>query len=58
MTTEPSSHPSLSLQWVGVFAIAWNSRRFLENNYLLFLGIAYLFVGALVGGEVPAATAD
>ncbi len=31
---------------VGVFAIAWNSRRFLENNYLLFLGIAYLFVGA------------
>jgi signal transduction histidine kinase len=32
---------------VGVFAIAWNSRRFLENNYLLFLGIAYLFVGSL-----------
>ncbi len=32
---------------VGVFAIAWNSRRFLENNYLLFLGIAYLFVGGL-----------
>ncbi len=31
---------------VGVFAIAWNSRGFLENNYLLFLGIAYLFVGA------------
>jgi signal transduction histidine kinase len=32
---------------VGVFAIAWNSRRFLENNYLLYLGIAYLFVGAI-----------
>jgi len=32
---------------VGVFAVAWNSRGFLENNYLLFLGIAYLFVGAL-----------
>jgi signal transduction histidine kinase len=32
---------------VGVFAIAWNSRRFMENNYLIFLGIAYLFVGAL-----------
>jgi signal transduction histidine kinase len=32
---------------VGVFAIAWNSRRFLENNYLLFLGIAFLFVGAI-----------
>ena len=32
---------------VGVFAIAWNSRRFLENNYLLYLGITYLFVGAI-----------
>ena len=32
---------------VGVFAIAWNSRRFLENNYLLYLGIAYLFVGTI-----------
>jgi hypothetical protein len=31
----------------GVFVVAWNSRGFLENNYLLFLGIAYLFVGAL-----------
>jgi PAS domain S-box-containing protein len=31
----------------GVFAIAWNARRFQENNYLLFLGIAYLFVGGL-----------
>jgi PAS domain S-box-containing protein len=30
----------------GVFAITWNSQGFLENNYLLFLGIAYLFVGA------------
>ncbi|MBD3307044.1 PAS domain-containing protein [candidate division KSB3 bacterium] len=32
---------------VGVFMIAWNSRRFLENTYLLFLGIAYLFIGGL-----------
>lgn len=32
---------------VGVFAIAWNSRRFLENNYLLFLGVAFLFVGVI-----------
>ena len=32
---------------VGVFAIAWNSRRFLENNYLLFLGVAYLFVALI-----------
>ena len=31
----------------GVFTIAWNSRRFLENGYLLALGIAYLFVGSL-----------
>ena len=31
----------------GVFAVAWNSLGFLENNYLLFLGIGYLFVGAL-----------
>jgi PAS domain S-box-containing protein len=31
----------------GVFMLAWNARRFLDNNYLLFLGIAYLFVGGL-----------
>lgn len=31
----------------GIFVIAWNSRRFLDNNYLLFVGIAYLFVGAI-----------
>ena len=31
----------------GVFMIAWNSRRFMEHNYLLFLGIAYLLVGAV-----------
>ncbi|MBE0448614.1 MAG: SpoIIE family protein phosphatase [Actinobacteria bacterium] len=31
----------------GIFMIAWNSRGFLENNYLLFIGIAYLFVGSL-----------
>ncbi len=27
-----------------VFVIAWNARRFLANNYLLFIGIASLFV--------------
>jgi hypothetical protein len=27
-----------------IFLIAWNSRRFLDNGFLLFLGIAYLFV--------------
>ena len=32
---------------VAIFIIAWNSRRFLDNGYFLFLGIAFLFVGAL-----------
>jgi PAS domain S-box-containing protein len=31
----------------GIFIIAWNSRRLLDNNYLLFLGIAYLFIAFL-----------
>ncbi|MHB8841651.1 MAG: MASE3 domain-containing protein [Candidatus Aquicultor sp.] len=31
----------------GIFMIAWNSRRFLNNNYLLFIGIAYLFIGGV-----------
>jgi PAS domain S-box-containing protein len=31
----------------GIFMIAWNARRFLDNNYLLFIGIAYLFVAGL-----------
>jgi PAS domain S-box-containing protein len=30
-----------------IFIIAWNSRNLMENSYLLVLGIAYLFVGAL-----------
>jgi PAS domain S-box-containing protein len=30
-----------------IFIIAWNSRRFLDNSYFLFLGVAFLFVGAL-----------
>jgi signal transduction histidine kinase len=29
------------------FAIAWNSRRMMDSNYLLFVGIAFLFVGGL-----------
>lgn len=32
---------------IGIFMLAWNSRRFLDNSYLLILGIAYLFIGAL-----------
>lgn len=30
-----------------IFTLAWNSRHALQNNYVLFLGIAYLFVGFL-----------
>ena len=30
-----------------IFIIAWNTRSLLDNNYLLFIGIAYLFVGML-----------
>ena len=30
-----------------VFIIAWNCSRFLKNQYLLVVGIAYLFVGGL-----------
>ena len=28
-----------------IFVISWNSRKFHENDWFLFLGIAYLFVG-------------
>ena len=31
----------------GIFMVAWNSRRFANNSYVLFLGIAYLFVGII-----------
>jgi PAS domain S-box-containing protein len=31
----------------GIFMVAWNSRGFLQSQYLLFLGIAYLFVGGI-----------
>lgn len=30
-----------------IFIVAWNSQKFLDNNYLLFVGVAYLFVGVL-----------
>ncbi|GAB7015036.1 MASE3 domain-containing protein [Methanogenium cariaci] len=30
-----------------IFLIAWNARRYLQNNYLLLLGIAYLFIGGI-----------
>ncbi len=28
----------------GIFMTVWNSREFLENNYFIFVGIAYLFI--------------
>lgn len=31
----------------GIFMLVWNSRRFLNNDLLLFLGIAYLFIGMM-----------
>jgi len=30
-----------------IFIIAWNSREYLDNNYLLFLGTAYLFIAGI-----------
>lgn len=30
-----------------VFVIAWNSRSYIQNAYLLFVGIAYLFIGGI-----------
>ena len=31
----------------GIFMLTWNSREMSQNNYLQFLGIAYLFIGAI-----------
>ncbi len=31
----------------GIFALAWNSRRYIDNDYLIVIGIAYLFVGII-----------
>jgi PAS domain S-box-containing protein len=33
--------------WVGIFVIAWNARRMLRNDFLPFLGIAYLCAGVV-----------
>jgi hypothetical protein len=30
-----------------LFSITWNARRFLENRYLVFVGIAAAFIGVL-----------
>ena len=31
----------------GVFTLTWNAQKFIDNHYFIFLGIAYLFVGAI-----------
>ncbi len=31
----------------GIFIVAWNSRSFSEDDFLLYIGIAYLFIGGL-----------
>ena len=37
---------SIAVAW-GVFMLAWNSRQFLDNQYILFLGLALPFVGVI-----------
>jgi formate hydrogenlyase transcriptional activator len=32
---------------VAIFMLVWNARRSLDNTYLLFIGVAYLFIGCL-----------
>ena len=31
----------------GIFMLTWNARKFVDNHYFIFLGIAYLFVGVI-----------
>jgi len=30
-----------------IFILAWNSHQYMDNNYLVFIGISYLFVGII-----------
>jgi PAS domain S-box-containing protein len=30
-----------------IFLVAWNARRFFDNNYFIFIGVSYLFVAGL-----------
>ncbi len=57
---------SVLVAW-GMFIVAWNSRRFVAHSFFLFLGVAFLAVGALDllhmlsykgMGVFPGATAD
>lgn len=31
----------------GAFMVCWHSRKYLDNNYIFFLGVAYLFVAGI-----------
>jgi PAS domain S-box-containing protein len=31
----------------GIFMVGWNARKFIKNNYFLFLGVAYPFIGCI-----------
>ncbi len=31
----------------GFFAITWNAKKYMKNDYLIFIGIAYFFIGIL-----------
>jgi signal transduction histidine kinase len=32
---------------IGIFMIAWNARRFMDNSYFLLIGVAFLFISLL-----------
>ena len=37
---------SIAVAW-GIFMVVWNSRRFHDNGYLVFVGVSFVFVGVL-----------
>jgi PAS domain S-box-containing protein len=47
----PAFHTTVELFSIiigfSLFMLIWNSKRFIDNNYLIFIGIAYLFVAAI-----------
>ena len=34
-----------------VFMVGWNTRNFVENNFVVFLGLSFLFIGVLDAGH-------
>ena len=37
----------VAIAYISTFVVTWNSRRFLDNNFFLIIGISFLFVGVL-----------